>query len=317
MRVLVTGGTGFLGRAIVGALTARGHAPVVFARRARSSGLSATCIDGDVRNGEALIEAARGCDAICHTAALVSIQQPDPSTFVAVNVGGLERVLAAAHAHGIARIVYTSSFVALPPHGTTSPLAANDYQRTKAAAEAVAERAAAGGAPIARLYPGVVYGPGPRTEGNLVGGMIADHLRRRLPALVGGDRIWSFAYVDDVARAHVSAVERHTAGAKYSLGGENLPQRRVFEIVRDLTGRRVPRDLPLWAARVLGSLEELRTRTLGGTPRLTRSTVDILAHDWPLDSTPAMRELGYTITPLAEGVQRVLADLRQTRGPTR
>ena len=136
MKVLVTGGTGFLGRAIVSALTARGHAPVVFARRARSSGLPATCIDGDVRNGEALIEAARGCDAICHTAALVSHPAAGP-----VDVRRGQRRRARARARGRARARHLAhrlhvEFRRAATPGTTSPLAANDYQRTKAAAEA-------------------------------------------------------------------------------------------------------------------------------------------------------------------------------------
>ena len=73
MRVLVTGGTGYLGQAIVRALATRGHTPVVFARRATQAQLPGDAIDGDVRDRAALLAAARGCDAICHGAALVSI----------------------------------------------------------------------------------------------------------------------------------------------------------------------------------------------------------------------------------------------------
>ena len=84
----------------------------------------------------------------------------------------------------------------------------------------------------------MIYGPGARTEGNLVGAMVSDHLRGRLPGLVGADRVWSYAWVEDVARGHVAAMEQGRAGATYRLGGENAPQMRVFEIVRELTGRR-------------------------------------------------------------------------------
>ena len=73
MQVLVTGGTGYLGRSIVNALTARGHHVVLFARTATASGLPGRPFDGDIRDGNAVHAAAAGCHAIVHLAALVSI----------------------------------------------------------------------------------------------------------------------------------------------------------------------------------------------------------------------------------------------------
>ena len=83
--------------------------------------------------------AAAGVDAICHAAALVALWRRDPSEFDAVNVGGLQSVLVARRASiGLARLVYTSSFLALPPADSPHPLTANHYQRTKVAARDVA-----------------------------------------------------------------------------------------------------------------------------------------------------------------------------------
>src|SRR5438477_313723 len=82
------------------------------------------------------------------------------------------------------------------------PLDANDYQRTKVAADRLANAAVAAGAPLVRVYPGVVYGPGSLTEGNLVGRLIDDHLRSRLPGLIGPEHRWSYSFVDDVAAGH-------------------------------------------------------------------------------------------------------------------
>src|SRR5439155_1484315 len=168
MKVLVTGGTGYLGRAIVRALAARGHQLVIFARTATRSGLPGTLIDGDVRDRAAVERAAAGCDAISHSAALVSIWRRRREDFDAVNVGGLRHVLASAAALKISRLVYTSSFLALAPRDLRAPIEANDYQRTKVAADRVAGEAVAAGSPLIRVYPGVVYGPGTFTEGNLI-----------------------------------------------------------------------------------------------------------------------------------------------------
>jgi NAD+-dependent farnesol dehydrogenase len=315
LRVLVTGGTGFLGRAVVRALAAGGHDLVVFARGATASALPGTLVDGDVRDLAALTRAATGCDAMLHAAALVSIWRRRRADFDDVNVGGLKNAIAAAEAARIERVLYTSSFLALPPADGTDQLELNDYQRTKVAADRLSERYVAEGRPLIRLYPGVVYGPGALTEGNLLGRLIGDHLARKLPGLIGRERRWSYAYIEDVAGGHVAALARGRVGARYVLGGENASQQRVFEIVQQITGRRPPRSMPFAAALLAGALEEARVSVFGGTPLVTRGAVEIFRHDWSLDSSLAQREIGYAMTPLAEGVQRTIASLRAAAVP--
>ena len=313
MKILVTGGTGYLGRAVVNALAARGHELVIFSRHASRSGLHGTAIDGDIRDARAVELAARGCDAISHSAALVSIWRRRSADFDDVNVGGLLNVVAAAAALQTPRVLYTSSFVALPPLGRREPLTANDYQRTKVMADRVAGEAVRDGCPLVRVYPGVVYGPGSFTEGNLVGRLIADHLKGKLPGLVGPEQRWSYSYVEDVAAGHCEALERGRAGGRYLLGGENAPQGRVFEIVQQLCGRRPPPRIPFPIADLLGAAEELRVRCFGGMPLITRGAVEIFRHDWSLDSSESVRELGYTLTPLADGIRRTLDSIREGR----
>jgi len=315
MRVLVTGGTGYLGRAIVRALDARGHAPVIFARSAAASGLPGLAVNGDIRDESALERAARGCDAVCHTAALVSVWRRRPRDFDEVNVGGLENVLRVAARLRIPRIVYTSSFLALPPDGGDTPRRWNDYQRTKVIADGVAARAVEHGAPLIRIYPGVIYGPGRLTEGNLIGRFIADHLAGRLPGIVGASRRWSYTYVEDVAGGHVAALERGRIGARYFLGGENAPQIRLFEIVRDLTGCTMPRRIPTALAAIVALGDEIRAGLFGVPPRLTLGTLEILDRNWVLPSDLAATDLGYCVTPLEEGVARLVSGLRSDVNP--
>lgn len=276
MRVLVTGGTGYLGSTICRVLTARGHLAVPFAR---STG-------GDVRDRHAVFAAAATVDAIIHSAALVSIWRRRAQDFDDINVGGLEHVIAAAREHRHARLVYTSSFLALPPGGRTAPLRANDYQRTKADALLVARRAADAGLPIVTVVPGVIYGPGLKSEGNLIGRMVADHLAGTLPGLIGPDKIWSFAWVDDVAAAHVDALEQGEPGAIVEAGGHNLPQRAPFAWLAEQHHTRMPRTLPAWAGTAAGYVELARAQLTGRMPLLTPATVDIFRFDWPLSGRP-------------------------------
>ena len=311
VRVLVTGGTGYLGSALVRALAQRGGDVVVFSRRAPidvQTGLPGriTHAIGDIRDRAAIARAADGVDAICHVAALVSVWRPRAGDFDDVNVTGLLNVVDVCRTRRISRLVYTSSFLALPPAGQREPLCANDYQRTKAAANAVA-RAAANDVPMVILYPGVIYGPGAATEGNLVLRLMTDHLAGRLPGIVGADRIWSFTYIDDVIAAHVNALTNAVLGRELTIGGENAPQMRLFEFLRDRTGSRLPRSIPVPVAYAVGAIEELRARLTGRPPLLTRGAVTIFAHDWPLDGTAAAGLLGYPVTSLSEGMALTLA----------
>lgn len=313
MRVLVTGGTGYLGQAIVHALLERGHVPVVFARAQQRPDVFVPkeesrrlFIRGDVRDRDAVVAAAHGCDALIHTAALVSIWRPDARDFDDTNVGGLRHALEAVRTHGLQRMVYTSSFLALPPAGRNAPLVANDYQRTKAAARLIADQACGEGLPLVSMYPGVIYGPGLMSEGNLIGRMLADHIAGRLPGLLGADRLWSFAWVEEVARAHVTALEHPAPRAGYQLGGPNLPQITPFEVLQQLQRTALPRRLPLWAGAPAAWAELVRARLTGHAPQLTPATLEIFRHDWPLDSSAAEQELGYRQKHLAEGIAEML-----------
>jgi len=305
LKVLVTGGTGYLGRAIVRSLIDRGHEPIVLARRAGQH-VPCPAIEGDVRDHRAMRDAVRGVDGVIHAAAVVSMWLQDAADFDRINVGGLETLLDVCAIEKTGRIVVTSSFLALPPAGATRALEANGYQRSKVRAREVARAAAARGLPIVTVVPGVVYGPGPDSEGNLVGRLFRDHLAGRLPGIIGADRLWSFSYVGDVAEAHVRALESGEPGEEYIAGGENLPQMRAFELLRAARGTPLPRRIPGPLAQLVAAWEEkiaARTRP----PRVTRGTVRILLRDWPLDNARSIQKLSYRITPFDQGINRLLA----------
>lgn len=304
---MVTGGTGYLGSAIVRTLHAAGHEPIVFARHASAAGLPGIAVDGDVRDTRGITAALDGVDAVCHSAALVALWRRDPSEFDAINIGGLQSVLAAARARQIARVVYTSSFLALPPADSPHVMTANHYQRTKVAARDVARRASGEGLNVVTLYPGVIYGPGPATDGDLVGRLMRDHLRGRLPVAIGPEHLWSFAFIEDVARAHVAALTHPSPAREYVVGGVNAPQGAIYEFLRAEHGRPLPYRLPYAVAIGAAVAQELFSAALRRAPLLNRGVVEIFSHDWSLDSSAAQADLGLRVTPLTEGFARTVA----------
>ena len=326
MKVLLTGGTGFLGKNVARALDRSGHRLRVLARASSDlTGLppSAEIVRGDVTDRDSMIAAAAGCDAVAHMAALVKMWVPDRDVFDAVNVGGITNALAAASAAN-ARLLYTSSFIAVGPTGAqpadeslarNGAVFRNDYERTKAAADTIAREAAAGGADVVILYPGVVYGPGDLTDGNLVVKMAADHMAGRFPGIVGpGDRLWSYAFVDDVAHGHVAALERATAGSRYFLAGENATMNEFFAALAEVAGTPPPRrHIPYAAASALGYALYLWAELTGLPPQLTHEVVGVFREHWAYDSGRAGRDLGYRPTPLREGLRRTVDWLRAAR----
>jgi len=322
--VLLTGGTGFLGKSVARALAARGHTLRIVARETSDlRGLPrAEIVRADVTDGEALRRAAEDCGAVCHMAALVRMWTPEREQFDRVNVGGLRHALEAARGAG-ARLLYTSSFIAVGPAGPEPADESrrhpgrgyrNDYERTKALADAVAREAAAAGQDVVTLYPGVVYGPGDLTDGNLVAKMVADHLRGRLPGIIGpGDRLWSYAFVEDVAEGHASALERGAAGQRYFLGGDNVTMNELFATLARVAGVPAPRrHIPYAAATGLGLAMWTWAELTGHPPQLTHQVVNVFRQHWAYSSARAERELGYRRTPLEEGLRRTVAWLRET-----
>lgn len=335
MRILVTGGTGFVGRATVRRLADRsagGHELTLLVRPGSSRDRFPEGVrfaPGDVTDRSSLAAAAGGQDAIVHAAALVKILAPERE-FDRTNVGGLENVLAAAAAAGVARVLYVSSFIALGPteHGPGGFLDEsadtagdrdwiNPYERTKTLADRRARAAIAGGFPLDVVYPGVTYGPGELTEGNIVVRHILDLQAGKLPALLGRpERRWNYVFVDDVAAGIARVLETGPAGRRFVLGGENVTQAEFYRVVGELTGARIPaRHMPDPVAKLAGGAMKAWARLTGGVPQLTPDLVDVYKHDWALSSARAEGELGYRPRSLRQGMTETVAWLRSLKRP--
>lgn len=223
--VLVTGASGFLGRAVVRELLAGGYA-VRTLQRTPSRTPGATDVLGSVTDPEVVARAVAGADAVVHLAAKVSLAG-DPADFERVNVGGIRTLLDAAQAAGVPRVVHVSS-PSVAHHGDSivgddagpadPALARGDYARTKAAAELLAlardgaalgdgstpESASAGSVMrVVAVRPHLVWGPG---DTQLVARVVERARAGRLPLLGHGAALIDSTYVDNAASAIVAAL---------------------------------------------------------------------------------------------------------------
>jgi farnesol dehydrogenase len=324
--LLLTGGTGYLGRAILRAARGRGLPVRLLARDPAScgdfAGSGVEIVPGDVTDRASLDAACRGVRAVVHAAATVSAWERDSGIFERVNVMGLRSCALAAEAAGAKRFVHVSSFFALgPTDGITGdetlPLRAdrkfsNEYERTKTLAEVEARELAGRGHPLVTVYPGILYGPGPARASNLVGALLREAAAGRLSGLPGGgDRRWCFSYVDDVAEGTLLALEKAEPGDRFVLGGENATLRAFFDLVEARGGPAVPRkSIRFGTLTAVGAASEWIAALGGPKPKVTRGAADLFRHEWAYSSRRAERALGWKARPLAEGIDATLADLR-------
>jgi farnesol dehydrogenase len=319
--ILLTGATGYLGSGIARDLIARRSPFRVLVRDPQRLGFDPAAnrcevFCGDLRDRDTLRAALAGVQAVIHTAALVKTWVRDRRDFWRVNVEGLQNLLQAADRARVERVVYTSSFIALGPSADVNagenlhhPGPFSDpYEESKARALEWLRTEGLRRFPVIVTFPGVIYGPGPKTGGNLVGGMIDQYLAGKFPGLLGsGEQRWSFAFIGDVAAAHLAALEKGKPGEEYVLGGDNRSLNEFFRALADLTNARYGvRHLPFSVGKVAGAIELVRARWFGHSPQLTPGIVEIFKHDWVYSSAKAIRDLGYRVVLLEEGLKFTL-----------
>jgi dihydroflavonol-4-reductase len=315
LTVFVTGGTGFLGGAIVERLLADGRDVKALARSEDSalalSGLGAEPVRGDVLDPEGLTAAMKGSEVVYHAAGVNALCLRDPSRMFKVNVQGSRNVVDAAAAAGVRRVVYTSSAAALgEAHGTigseTSPHRGSfvsNYERSKFEAEqAVLAAARKTETEVVCVNPASVQGPG-RATGSTK--LLLDYLNGRLKAIV--DSTISLVDVADCTEGHLLAEARGEPGERYVFCGATVTVREGIALLQRLTGiDHAVRAVPPMAAKAAAVAVETAARLRGKSPRVCRDLVRTALHGHHYDGSRATRELGLSYTPLEETIRRTV-----------
>ena len=324
-RIVVTGGAGLVGRAVVRLLRERGDTVVALVRDLRRAAflaeLGAELIQSDLADVATLADILRGTDALIHAAGSyrVGIPKSERGAMWDANVGTTTRLLDAAEAAGTPRIVYVSTGnVYGNTHGTTVDETYRRnirdgflswYDETKFGAHEVALQRARAGAPIVCVLPSQVYGPG---DHSALGQQLGLARAGKLPYRALDDVGLGFVHVDDLAAGIVAALDRGAAPGTYVLSGPRHQLSVALEVSARLGGQRPPRlRIPSGLLRALAPIgrfvgqANLREVVSAGSGVTYYASAD-----------KAARELGFAPRDLETGLRdtfEALADAAYTR----
>lgn len=316
MTVLVTGGTGVVGTAVVRRLVEAGREVRGLARSEASAsllaGMGAAPVAGDIGDPDSLAKAVAGCEVVYHIAGLVSFCPRDPDLLYEVNVDGTRNVVRAARRAGVRRLVHTSSVAALgeQPGTVGSEITSHrgiflsHYGRSKFQGEAAAF-AGGGDMEVVVVNPSSVQGAG-RVTGT--GGLLLQAVNGRFRFMV--DTPISIVDTDDCARGHLAAEQRGIPGARYVLSGFTITIRQAVALMSDLAGRDYRmRFIPRWALAPLTPFADLVGRSIRSIP-LCRETMHLMRFGACYDGSEATRELGLEYRTARETFARALESFR-------
>jgi len=328
MRIYVTGGTGYIGRALCRRLASEGHeiralvrspervAPLVEA--------GVATFPGDVTDRASMREGMSGADLVLHAAADLDLSGPS-ERMEAVNVAGSENVASLAYKLGVPRLLSVSSiayFGGSPDDGSPgteqSPVREplpTPYSETKHRGERKIRAWAERGLGVLTVYPSLVYGPPGKKEG--ANALLRQLWLGRFPALVGADRRSSWIFLDDLVDGLVKTIERAETGAAYLLAGDTIAVRELARRVAEAGGAPAPRrEVSVRTARLALRLALPFFRWRGRRPPMALTQLASLERHWAFDDAKARRELDWHPRGLAEGLPVTLDYLlREERRP--
>lgn len=329
-KVMVTGGGGFIGKALVRELVGRGVETLALGRNPypELTAMGVRCLQGDICDLAFLNQALAGCDTVFHVAAKAGIWGPRRE-YEATNVVGTANVVAACRNNGVARLVHTSTpsvvFAGRSLEGAdeSAPYAywpLCHYAATKIRAEQAVLRANAGGLRTAAIRPHLVWGPGDR---QLIPRLLERGLAGALKIVGAGANRVDIAYIDNVAHAHILAAENletsgSAAGQAFFIGQDQPVV--LWAWINELFARMdippVTRAVPFPLAYAVGGTMEAAYAALGKTeePRMTRFLAHQLAQSHWFSHNKAKNLLGYRqLVDTETGLNRLVNWLKVTQ----
>lgn len=319
-KVFLTGSSGFVGAHVLRELIAAGYQIRALVRpRARrfERRERVDYVYGDLEHVGDWARSLDGCRYVVHCAALYSFAPRDREAVHRVNVLGTAGIVEAARAAGVERVVLTSSSATLGPSQDGRPRTEDDYAPEGRSAgyhhsKIEQERSAfAGRVPVVALLPTAPVGPGD-WKPTPTGQMILDFARGKMFAKPPRGGL-NLVPVEDVARAHVAALQHGTPGERYVLGAENVLLDDLWQLLAEITGK----PMPHWRAPDLLALaiaygDEARCRLQrSAQPFVPVEGVRMARQRMFADSSKAKRELNFHPGAVREALTRAVEWYRE------
>ena len=326
MKILVTGASGYIGNKLVHALANQGntiHAFDIASAAHLVQHPNIIFFRGDILNEESLAKAMQGCEQVYHTAGMVKLWAKDPDIFYRLHVGGTATILKTALRLGVGKVLHTSScgvwtacnnflFTENDPNIFSFN---NDYDRSKFLAEELVREYSSKGLHAVIVNLPRVYGPGQNRYSNAVNRFICQLLNSKISPLP-----WklqtktNYAFIDDVVKGNIQAMEKGLRGERYILGGENISYTKFIETLKQITDvKNIFLRIPSSVLRFWGWIELVRTRLCNHEPLFTPGIVKRFEIDKMFDSSKAVKQLGYAITPFEEGMKITINHLKTNK----
>ncbi|MCK5145652.1 NAD-dependent epimerase/dehydratase family protein [bacterium] len=324
MNILVTGGGGFIGGALIKRLVNEGHNVASFSRQAypEHQHLGIESIRGDLSDLDVVTKACRGRDAVFHTAAKVGIWGTHDD-FYQSNVIGTENVIKACLSQDVHHLIFTSSasviFGGNAIEGADESLPypeqpQSSYTATKAMAEQCILKANSSRLKTISLRPHLVWGPG---DNHIIPGIIARGRTGKLRRIGTTSPLVDTTYIDNAVSAHIcalSAIDQNTEAAGRAYFISNAAPIVIWDFINDILNSAgissIKRTIPVRLALTAAGATELLYKRMGikKTPNLTRFTVKELTTAHWFNISAAKTRLGYAPTvSTREGMKRVSA----------
>lgn len=309
MKVLITGATGFIGRALVNELLENDYDVSVFVRKkgkVKEWEGRVNEVEGDILKPDSLEKAFKNIDGIFHLAGVISTLRKDEKFMYEINFIGSKNVFEAALNNNVKNFLYLASIFALGTGTKEKP--ANEeivynlgnldisYFKAKRLAELESYEYMKRGLPIKYVYPTFCVGPGDVYISSQR--LIVDFLNDKLPATVKGG--YNAIDVRDTARGLRLGFEKGKVGEKYLIGGENITYTGFLTKLGEITGKKPPK---LVTPKFLLKPTAIIMEKLMKNPPLDWGTALMAGYHWYYDDSKARRELGHTSRPLNESIK--------------
>lgn len=315
MKYFLTGATGFVGGKLARMLRNQNHEVIAVVRNPDKAkdliAIGVTVVKGDVTDKESMRAPMQGCDGVFHVAGWYKVGARDKSPGQQINVEGTRHVLELMKELHIPKGVYTSTLaVNSDTHGKMPDESyhftgqhISEYDRTKAAAHDIALQFIKEGLPLVILMPGLIYGPGGTSMSDEA---LRLYLKKQLP-LIPTQAAYCWAHVEDIAMAHILAMEKASPGSTYIIAGPRHTLVEAFDLAKKITGIRTPIAVPPVMLQISAFFSSL-VENIIPLPDMYRSeALRVQAGVTYLgDNSKARRELGYNPRPLEEGLRETL-----------